>query len=1255
MFDIQINPIDKALMEKSKKQTVAIRCHRQWLLSPRRLTSALCVAAALAGASHAQAQVAATLTDLGATAPVPGANDISQLVAPVTYNNPDGLNYYFDNATPPGQTFTTGSNPGGYVLNSLSLLTAGNGGQLPANGQNYIVYFYSVTGSTATLIDSYESQSGFAFNELDWLQWTGLGVGLQPNSQYAYSFHRVSSGWENMANVANNPYAGGEVALIPPAGGTMTFGASHSFDATFDAGLVPATALTVNQPIVLPPGAVLAGTAVTISTAPAVGPGTPAYQWQTDGGSGGVLTNIPSATGLSLALNTTGWAPGSYNYQVVVDNGSGSVTSTVAVVAIYSNGGAAMTDAGSSVVPGVYDISQLVEGGNTDAGIDGLNYYDNNTPPPGQTFTTGNNPQGYYLTGLAIGTGGGTAGGTDTPQTCYLRIYSVSGSTATLYATYTNSTLSSYSYGDWVQWGGFNPLLLKSNSVYAYTFEAGSGWAGLASDSGDTDLYTNGQVCLIPTTGGAMTFGDSGLADAAFDLTLAPVGVAATVPSVTSISVSPSLSVAVGTSVTLSESATGATPLHYQWQTDGGSGGALTNVPNNNVSNLVVNTTGWLPGFYSYDVIVTNSYGNATTAKISLSVIYQFSAVLSDIGTNNPVPVSTDDQSQLVYGTGNPDGLNYYYNNSPAPGQTFTTGTDPNGYALSSLAIEMAGNAQVPANGQEYFLRIYTVDGGVASPYAVYDSQTNFVITTNAPDWLRWSGLALPLKANTVYAYTFADAASGAGWDNLANAGGTPYAGGQVALVPVSGGTVTYGASGSYSGTFVVGLGDAASPIVAPPTLAPAASVYDGTPVTVSASASGTGALTYQWQTDGGTPGTMTNIPGATSATLAVNTTGAGGLTLGFRVTVTAGSSSTLSEPVMLTVNPGTAPVLASANSDTTPAFAGRFVGGSVTFTASFVGTLPITYQWQVNKGSGFVNLPGQTSPTLTLSNLGLGDSGSYSLLAVNALGSSNSTPAALTVYAAPSAPVTVNFQWLSFEGGNDVGQYAGPGVPGFGTGTYWNVLTNELQNVGDITVYSPAGIADDGVTLVGINCAVYENGGSWDWTSTPTIPILDSAATTMGTSTFAFYVPNGLYNIVLFSCDGNETHGPPNGGATTFAIDGVSQTAEPTQDTSFVQGDNYVVFTNVVATGGVINGTWSTVAGYRIGDFNGAQVEYLGPASVKIQTTPLSGGQFQLQWSQGTLLQSTNVLGPWTTNGSPSPFTVIPSGPQMYYRIRVQ
>jgi hypothetical protein len=46
--------------------------------------------------------------------------------------------------------------------------------------------------------------------------------------------------------------------------------------------------------------------------------------------------------------------------------------------------------------------------------------------------------------------------------------------------------------------------------------------------------------------------------------------------------------------------------------------------------------------------------------------------------------------------------------------------------------------------------------------------------------------------------------------------------------------------------------------------------------------------------------------------------------------------------------------------------------------------------------------------------------------------------------------------------------------------------------------------------------------------------------------------------------------------------------------------------------------------------------------------------GSLTLTWPQGTLLQATNVLGPWVTNSTAtSPFTVKPAGPEMFYRIK--
>jgi hypothetical protein len=329
----------------------------------------------------------------------------------------------------------------------------------------------------------------------------------------------------------------------------------------------------------------------------------------------------------------------------------------------------------------------------------------------------------------------------------------------------------------------------------------------------------------------------------------------------------------------------------------------------------------------------------------------------------------------------------------------------------------------------------------------------------------------------------------------------------------------------------------------------------------------------------------------------------------------------------MLIVNPASAPFVL-AGLDTTPSSADRFVGGSVTFTATFGGTLPIAYQWRVDKGSGPVDIAGQTNATLTLANLGVSDSASYSLHAVNAIGSADSTPATLAVHAQPSAPMTVNFQYRSFEGGNDVGIYTGPGIPGFGSGTYWNqvFVTN---NAALSPVY-----ADDGVTVSGFGFSLTRN-GSWCYTSTPTIPILDDGAEAHGTGpqSFTFTLPNGLHNIVLFSCNGNESISGKTTSATIFTINGVTKTTAATTDLSFIEGNNYVVFSNVVVTGGSLTGTYTAAPGASFGNLNGASVRYLGPLNTNpaLISAQLTGGQLSLSWPADhagwTLQVQTNSL----------------------------
>ncbi len=59
-------------------------------------------------------------------------------------------------------------------------------------------------------------------------------------------------------------------------------------------------------------------------------------------------------------------------------------------------------------------------------------------------------------------------------------------------------------------------------------------------------------------------------------------------------------------------------------------------------------------------------------------------------------------------------------------------------------------------------------------------------------------------------------------------------------------------------------------------------------------------------------------------------------------------------------------------------------------------------------------------------------------------------------------------------------------------------------------------------------------------------------------------------------------------------------------------------------------------------------------PPAVTVNFAPAVSGRLTLSWSQGTLLQATNLAGPWTTNSAPSPYMVTPSNTQMYFKVLV-
>jgi hypothetical protein len=181
------------------------------------------------------------------------------------------------------------------------------------------------------------------------------------------------------------------------------------------------------------------------------------------------------------------------------------------------------TDIHSAPSPGTNDISQLSTSGNT-TWPDGINYFADNNPPVGQTFTTGTNAMN--LVSVAIKTAGlNNGGGYGTPAstpTYYLSIYSISNSTAALLITFSAAN-PGFTDGDWLKWSGLN-VRLGTNKTYAYTFgrqPSGGGYAALAVA---TSTFAGGEIATIPISGGMVTTGSSHSFDAVFDLGLQAAG-----------------------------------------------------------------------------------------------------------------------------------------------------------------------------------------------------------------------------------------------------------------------------------------------------------------------------------------------------------------------------------------------------------------------------------------------------------------------------------------------------------------------------------------------------------------------------------------------------------------------------------------------------------------------------------------------------------------------------------------------------------
>ncbi len=284
------------------------------------------------------------------------------------------------------------------------------------------------------------------------------------------------------------------------------------------------------------------------------------------------------------------------------------------------------------------------------------------------------------------------------------------------------------------------------------------------------------------------------------------------------------------------------------------------------------------------------------------------------------------------------------------------------------------------------------------------------------------------------------------------------------------------------------------------------------------------------------------------------------------------------------------------------------YTGSTVTLSASFSGTKPITNQWEVNTGSGFVPITGATNTTLTLTNLQLTDSGaSYELFASNPAGSSNSTPVTLSVLALPTNSLGINVQFTgSWAGGGNCPTYTGAAVIGGGADV-WNAVSNPTGGT------SPAGLArgtnlvlfDTGSITTPITMdyvADYVFSGAYDpgvnpfkAAGSPVAPLMTgymgsvSQGSTADTNTITLrHLVPGIYDLYLYGCGRSDGQTRVD----VYAANGQSAVCGPNNgDYSLDAGVNYVHLTPTVTTNGVLNISYYGTTDAGQGLLNGFQL----------------------------------------------------------------
>jgi hypothetical protein len=166
-----------------------------------------------------------------------------------------------------------------------------------------------------------------------------------------------------------------------------------------------------------------------------------------------------------------------------------------------------------------------------------------------------------------------------------------------------------------------------------------------------------------------------------------------------------------------------------------------------------------------------------------------------------------------------------------------------------------------------------------------------------------------------------------------------------------------------------------------------------------------------------------------------------------------------------------------------TPASRSTYVGATVSFEANARGAIPLSFQWRKNG----VNIPGQTSQTLSLANLRTSDAGNYTVVVTSSgVSVTSSPPATLTVNTPPTCGVTEGLMvYLKMD--NNINGQGGTTVNGSVYGIAERYVPGILGQAASFRNDAGAGGPSDWTVTLGNQDAIYDGSftvGFWVKTS---------------------------------------------------------------------------------------------------------------------------------------------------------------------------